>query len=340
MTAHQHASRAAIPPPPREVVVSDPHNLERFVIAQDANGIYERAVAELRRGHKASHWMWFVFPQLAHPGQSPTSRTFAITSPQEATAYLQHPVLGPRLRQCAGLLATTADRTAEQIFGDVDAQKLHSCMALFARVGPTEVVFEQVLHRYFASSAFTASTDTAGDLRSAVHAAGLAAGWSDVVRVAFVWTMSNGPLARRMGRWAALTRWGGGGGLPRGARARSPIVPVILLLIAAASLALLDLASDPLAGWWARVRREEKPPGAAAKREDAVEVSAVAAYRRGRGAGGALMSAVNTVLDRTGTTATLLAREDRLSVFYGVHGYAPQGATRRMLRVPTGSPAA
>ena len=76
--------------------MSDPHNLERFVIAQDANGIYERAVAELRCGHKASHWMWFVFPQLAHPGQSPTSRTFAITSPQEATAYLQHPVLGPR----------------------------------------------------------------------------------------------------------------------------------------------------------------------------------------------------------------------------------------------------
>jgi len=281
VTAHQHASRAAIPPPPREVVVSDPHNLERFVIAQDANGIYERAVAELRCGHKASHWMWFVFPQLAHPGQSPTSRRFAITSSQEATAYLQHPVLGPRLRQCAGLLATTADRTAEQIFGDVDAQKLHSCMTLFARVGPTEVVFEQILHRYFASTACTASTDTAGDLRSAVHAAGLAAGWRDVVRVAFVWTMSNEPLARRMGRWAAspvalhglavvhrrgpgvpphrpprrggrerenadrvrgaattalahqhvrwcagrCTRWGGGGGLPRSARARSPDRP-------------------------------------------------------------------------------------------------------------------
>ena len=395
MTAHQHASRAAIPPPPREVVVSDPHNLERFVIAQDANGIYERAVAELRRGRKASHWMWFVFPQLAHPGQSPTSRRFAITSPQEATAYLQHPVLGPRLRQCAGLVATTADRTAEQIFGDVDAQKLHSCMTLFARVGPTEVVFEQVLHRYFASTAFTASTDTAGDLRSAVHAAGLAAGWRDVVRVAFVWTMSNGPLARRMGRWAALRLpftgllWFIGAALEcphtvrhdvvdvsgrtqtacavlRPPHSRTsmcggvlaavlvgvlwagylvalelvlPIVPVIVLLIAATSLALLDLASDPLAGWWARGRREEKPP-AAAKREDAVEVRAVAAYRRGRGAGGALMSAVNTVLDRTGTTATLLAREDQLSVFYGVHGYAPQGATRRMLRVPTGGPAA
>ena len=107
------------------------------------------AVAELRRGQKASHWMWFVFPQIAGLGQSPTSRRFAISSLSQARAYLRHPVLGPRLIECAGSLARQPDRSARQVFGDIDAQKLHSSMTLFARAAPDEAVFTQVLDQYF-----------------------------------------------------------------------------------------------------------------------------------------------------------------------------------------------
>lgn len=135
-------------------------DLERFVEAQDAGGTYSRAVAELRRGHKASHWMWFVFPQIAGLGQSPTSRRFAISSLAEARAYLRHPVLGPRLVECAGMLARQQDLRARQIFGDVDARKLHSSMTLFARAAPDEAVFTQVLEQYFEGA-----PDPATDLR-------------------------------------------------------------------------------------------------------------------------------------------------------------------------------
>ena len=123
--------------------------LDRFVTAQDADGVYERAVAELRRGHKTSHWMWFVFPQIAGLGHSQMSRRFAISSLDEAVAYLRHPVLGPRLRGCAAVLADRSDRTAEQIFGPVDADKLHSSMTLFMRADPEEDLFRRVLDRYF-----------------------------------------------------------------------------------------------------------------------------------------------------------------------------------------------
>jgi uncharacterized protein (DUF1810 family) len=133
--------------------MSDAHDLERFVQAQDAGGTYDRAVAELRRGYKASHWMWFVFPQIAGLGRSATSRRYAISSLAEAKAYLEHPVLGPRLRECAGLVADTQERSAEQIFGDIDALKLHSCMTLFARAAPDEPVFQQVLDQYFGGEA-------------------------------------------------------------------------------------------------------------------------------------------------------------------------------------------
>jgi uncharacterized protein (DUF1810 family) len=130
--------------------VDDPFNLGRFVAAQDLHGTYQRVVAELSRGSKTSHWMWFVFPQIAGLGQSRTSREFAIASLAEAEAYLQHPVLGPRLRECASLVAdATPDRRVDQIFSGIDAQKLHSSVTLFLRADPDEPVFRRVLDRYF-----------------------------------------------------------------------------------------------------------------------------------------------------------------------------------------------
>lgn len=131
------------------MTTEDPYDLRRFVAAQDAAGTYDRATAELRRGRKTSHWMWYVFPQIAGLGQSPTSRTYAIASLAEARAYLAHPVLGPRLIECAGLVAAVTGRTAEQIFGEIDAQKLHSSITLFLYAAPGEPAFRQVLEQYF-----------------------------------------------------------------------------------------------------------------------------------------------------------------------------------------------
>ena len=127
----------------------DPYDLERFVAAQDAGGTYPRAVAELRAGRKTSHWMWFVFPQIAGLGRSPVSQAFAISSLEEARAYLAHPVLGPRLIECATIVAQTPGRTAEQIFGGIDALKLRSSVTLFLRAAPDEPAFGKVLARYF-----------------------------------------------------------------------------------------------------------------------------------------------------------------------------------------------
>jgi uncharacterized protein (DUF1810 family) len=129
--------------------MDDPYDLARFVAAQDAGGTYERAIAELRAGRKTSHWMWFVFPQIAGLGQSPTSRHYAISSLDEARAYLDDPVLGQRLRECAHILASRTDRDAEQILGGVDALKLRSSMTLFHRAAPDEALFGQVLASYF-----------------------------------------------------------------------------------------------------------------------------------------------------------------------------------------------
>ena len=144
---------------------SDPWRLDRFVAAQDRGGTYQRAVAELRAGAKLSHWMWFVFPQIAGLGMSAMSREYAISSAAEAHAYLAHPVLGPRLRECARIVADTEGRTAEQVFGYVDAVKLRSSMTLFAAAGdpavgdaatgkaapeePGASVFREVLGKYF-----------------------------------------------------------------------------------------------------------------------------------------------------------------------------------------------
>jgi uncharacterized protein (DUF1810 family) len=123
--------------------------LDRFVLAQ-ANGVHERAVAEVRAGRKTSHWMWFVFPQIAGLGRSETARFYAIASLEEARAYVAHPVLGPRLRDAASAaLAAPAERSARDIFGSIDAMKLRSSMTLFARAAPDEPVFQQVLDRFF-----------------------------------------------------------------------------------------------------------------------------------------------------------------------------------------------
>jgi uncharacterized protein (DUF1810 family) len=130
--------------------MDDPYGLERFVSAQDAGGTYQHAVAELRAGMKVSHWMWFIFPQLAGLGFSATSRRYAIASRAEAMAYLAHPVLGPRLVGCARIVAGTDGRSAADIFGDVDAMKLRSSMTLFTAAAPDEPVFREVLERYFA----------------------------------------------------------------------------------------------------------------------------------------------------------------------------------------------
>jgi uncharacterized protein (DUF1810 family) len=129
--------------------MADPYGLERFVAAQNAGGTYEHALAELRRGTKTSHWMWFVFPQIAGLGQSATSRRYAISSLDEARAYLEHPVLGPRMLECAGAVSATQGRSAAQIFGAVDARKLRSSMTLLLRASPAEPVFQRVLDRYF-----------------------------------------------------------------------------------------------------------------------------------------------------------------------------------------------
>jgi uncharacterized protein (DUF1810 family) len=131
-------------------LMDDPYRLERFVAAQDRAGTFDRAVGELRAGRKQSHWMWFIFPQIAGLGSSPMAQEFAIGSLAEARAYLAHPVLGPRLAKCAQTLNAAADGTsATKIFGPIDAMKLRSSMTLFAAAGPAEQAFADVLTRYF-----------------------------------------------------------------------------------------------------------------------------------------------------------------------------------------------
>jgi uncharacterized protein (DUF1810 family) len=124
-------------------------SLDRFVDAQDANGTFERALAELRDGRKRSHWMWFVFPQVEGLGRSAAAKRYAIAGLDEATRYLAHPVLGPRLHAGAQMLLAVEDRTADQILGAVDAMKLRSSMTLFARAAPGDPLFQRVLDRYF-----------------------------------------------------------------------------------------------------------------------------------------------------------------------------------------------
>lgn len=132
-------------------------DVDRFVAAQD--GIYERALAELRAGNKRSHWMWFVFPQIAGLGGSPTARTYAISDLAEARAYLAHPVLGARLAECARALLAVEGRTAGQILGYPDDLKLRSSMTLFARAADDPALFQAVLDKYYGGEPDPATLD-------------------------------------------------------------------------------------------------------------------------------------------------------------------------------------
>ncbi|MGH2887460.1 MAG: DUF1810 domain-containing protein [Solirubrobacteraceae bacterium] len=129
--------------------MNDPHGLERFVSAQNRARTYATAVDELRAGRKRSHWMWFVFPQIAGLGHSSMSQTYAISSLEEARAYLAHPILGPRLIECVGILCDLEGRPAQEIFGGIDAIKLRSSMTLFGYADSANPIFGQVLEAYF-----------------------------------------------------------------------------------------------------------------------------------------------------------------------------------------------
>jgi uncharacterized protein (DUF1810 family) len=153
------------------VAAGDPHDLDRFVRAQDG-GTYESALGELRRGRKTGHWMWFVFPQIAGLGRSATAERYAIRSLAEARAYLAHPVLGPRLLECAEAVAAVPEgRSAESVLGGIDAVKLRSSATLFLRADPGVAVFARVLDR-FSGGAPDPATDRllAGPAPSATQA--------------------------------------------------------------------------------------------------------------------------------------------------------------------------
>ena len=132
-----------------------PHDLDRFVVAQEH--VYAGALDELRRGRKTGHWIWFIFPQVDGLGYSDMSRRYAIASQDEARAYLAHPLLGARLRECASALLATALGTAEDILGATDAMKVRSSMTLFHRAAPDEPLFTQVLDRFYGGAPDDAS---------------------------------------------------------------------------------------------------------------------------------------------------------------------------------------
>jgi uncharacterized protein (DUF1810 family) len=128
------------------VTLSDPFNLQRFVIAQ--NPVYEAACAELRSGRKRGHWMWYLFPQLRGLGHSQTAAAFGIASRREAEAYVKHLILGPRLRESTRLVNLVEGRSISQIFGYPDDLKFRSSMTLFASVAPDKI-FQDALEKYF-----------------------------------------------------------------------------------------------------------------------------------------------------------------------------------------------
>jgi uncharacterized protein (DUF1810 family) len=128
-------------------IVNDPFNLKRFVEAQDP--IYDRVRSELTAGDKRSHWMWFIFPQIAGLGYSAIAARYAITSVEEAKAYLEHPVLGSRLIECTELVNRISGRSIHDIFGSPDDLKFRSCMTLFARAATDNEVFRQAIQKYF-----------------------------------------------------------------------------------------------------------------------------------------------------------------------------------------------
>ena len=129
------------------VTMNDPHNLQRFVDAQSS--VFEQVCSELRQGQKRTHWMWFIFPQMKGLGHSQLASKFAISSREEAAAYLQHPILGPRLRECTRLVNRIEGRSVEQIFGYPDDLKFRSSMTLFADAASENEVFMDALQKYF-----------------------------------------------------------------------------------------------------------------------------------------------------------------------------------------------
>lgn len=126
---------------------NDPHNLQRFVDAQ--NAVFEQVCVELREGQKQGHWMWFIFPQLQGLGNSEMAVRFAITSREEAELYLKHPVLGPRIRECTRLVNLVEGRSIHQIFGYPDDLKFRSSMTLFAAATSENKIFNHALQKYF-----------------------------------------------------------------------------------------------------------------------------------------------------------------------------------------------
>ena len=145
--------------------MNDPFDLQRFVQAQ--TGTYERALAEIKSGEKRSHWMWFVFPQLKGLGRSAMAERYAIKSVAEASAYLLHPILGPRLTECAEAVLAIEGRSAHDVFGSPDDAKLKSCATLFAYVSSTGSVFHRLLERYFAGHADAKTLDLLASVRVA-----------------------------------------------------------------------------------------------------------------------------------------------------------------------------
>lgn len=131
--------------------------LERFAAAQD--GIYPQVLSELSAGRKRSHWMWFIFPQLAGLGSSAMARHYAIASLAEARAYLSHPVLGARLRECSALVLAVQGATVHGIFGSPDNMKFHSSMTLFAQAAPDQALFRACLDKYFGGAPDRATLD-------------------------------------------------------------------------------------------------------------------------------------------------------------------------------------
>jgi len=136
--------------------VTDPYDLQRFVDAQDG-GTYDRALAELRDGRKTSHWMWFVFPQVAGLGRSETAVRYALSGLDESRAYSSHPLLGPRYDECCGALVTLGDVSMTDVLGPVDAQKLHSSLTLFAQAGSQSPAVDTLLARHFGGELDTAT---------------------------------------------------------------------------------------------------------------------------------------------------------------------------------------
>jgi uncharacterized protein (DUF1810 family) len=135
--------------------MKDPYNLQRFVEAQSP--VYEQIVRELKAGEKTTHWMWFIFPQIHSLGQSPIAKKYAIQSKAEASAYLEHELLGERLRECVQLTLEVEGRTASDIFGQIDRLKLRSSLTLFRAVAGEQPIFQESLGRHFEGQADSAT---------------------------------------------------------------------------------------------------------------------------------------------------------------------------------------